>query len=856
MIFHGQPFEVVAVLENTGRAPFTEEHSLTLQFGGVSDAQRPVARLNPGETLSVTAPAKPVAAPGTAQVTCTATWHPLPAAEETIPAPAETVRAEGRFRVFAAPAQVPAERAMNRELQILGDTIVLQNQHARVILTEGGAGAVLFEVADAGGYRRLAAAPSLCELCLGDTPAELGKPEVGAIAGGCQVKLPVQGVAASITVRLRLSPGDGLLNVAVELNAAADIGVRALRGPAVLVGDGGRGEHKLTGLLPGLEYLAADEPSSSTRDFAPALALRLVPDPYKVCIPLMAVESEDGLVGLLWDQTAKWHAERFMASALFASPNFLDGQANHRLQLFVPSGPDLIQENQLLSTAPYALAAGQTMTLEQQVLLRPKGNVLDAIDAWTQIYHGLPEPQPHPRDFEAELALSRWGFMHSVWDEKTSKSRHCVGWPDQNAPNFATLLLTDALVTKDAAGAAEARRHAGEAGLASNNCCHIMRSTAPFVAGHLDGAYAALRAGVYGAIGGMGADGSWRYHPDAERTSLGEDGAAELGTCAGSASAIWRWARMTGDPEAIAAGRKALAFMDRFVVPAGAQGWECPIHEPDILAAAHAIRAYVDAFVTTGDAAYLTKATYWARSGLPFCYFWDDPAKPGMRYATIPVLGSTYFTHSWLGVPVQWCGLVYAYALQQLAPYDGSRDWKKVAEGITVSGMYQQFGDERPELKGCYPDGWYGRFTQRNAPFINPEDVILNYLALRGLDPEVQTAIAKVGNESFHLSSGARIGDVKLVDNSLTFTLTAPPGAVSCTMLPFVATPAAVALAGKPASTGPDLDAPGVNTMYDGGNAVLFLKVSHGADPVRVVVDGLRHGEPGMGAPKRSRTFP
>ncbi len=56
----------------------------------------------------------------------------------------------------------------------------------------------------------------------------------------------------------------------------------------------------------------------------------------------------------------------------------MDGQANHRLQLFVPAGPDLVKENQTLATQPFALAAGQKMTLEQQVLLRPSGTVLDA----------------------------------------------------------------------------------------------------------------------------------------------------------------------------------------------------------------------------------------------------------------------------------------------------------------------------------------------------------------------------------------------------------------------------------------------------------------------------------------------
>ncbi len=45
-----------------------------------------------------------------------------------------------------------------------------------------------------------------------------------------------------------------------------------------------------------------------------------------------------------------------------------------------------------------------------------------------------------------------------------------------------------------------------------------------------------------------------------------------------------RYARITGDREAQAAGERALAFMESFRVPRGAQGWECPVYEPDILA--------------------------------------------------------------------------------------------------------------------------------------------------------------------------------------------------------------------------------------------------------------------------------
>ncbi len=41
------------------------------------------------------------------------------------------------------------------------------------------------------------------------------------------------------------------------------------------------------------------------------------------------------------------------------------------------------------------------------------------------------------------------------------------------------------------------------------------------------------------------------------------------------------YARLTGDPRALAAGLRTLDYMKRFCVPRGAQVWEVPLHTPD-----------------------------------------------------------------------------------------------------------------------------------------------------------------------------------------------------------------------------------------------------------------------------------
>ena len=189
--------------------------------------------------------------------------------------------------------------------------------------------------------------------------------------------------------------------------------------------------------------------------------------------------------------------------------------------------------------------------------------------------------------------------------------------------------------------------------------------------------------------------------------------------------------------------------MDRFSVPRGAQTWECPLYEPDILAAAYAIGAYVEAHEMFGNKTYLKRAEHWAETGLPFLYHWHLPDRPGMQFASIPVFGTTFYTHSWIGVPVQWNGLVYAYYLQRLNQHTRDEKWRQVAEGITVSAMYQQWTEG--ELKGTYPDGFYGFCTEGKGPHLNPEDIMVNVYTLSDLDPGVKTAIAG----SIHLSSGA-----------------------------------------------------------------------------------------------------
>jgi hypothetical protein len=661
-------------------------------------------------------------------------------------------------------------------------------------------------------------------------------------AGGSALELTgaardADGVRWEMILHVALDPDRPLARLRYEWKAPKDRAVMALLGPNLYVGDGTTGDAKSWGLFPGLESLVGAEPSSNERDFAPNLADRRTPHPHKVTVPLMAVTigpdsqappeapgrffTPDSLkdqppltaaptlhaprstlhdpvtVALSWDPLQRWDGEHAFPSPRFSSPNSDEAMRNHRLALFLPSTPDFVKENADRAATPYSLQAGQTLTLEANLIVAP-GPATLALREWLRDAGGLPRPNPWPRSFQEELDVCRAGFLKTVWDEKTEKWRHCIDWAPTHAPGFAALLWLDSHVATDPAARRQSRdrvdlavrnmlRDGGAGLLSSQSACHILQWELPFLYGHLPQAMAAVDAQVRRLIQSQHPDGGWRYQPDnAQQADLGQAGDSVLGTCANRAATLLRYARITGDRAALEAGEKALRFMERFRVPRGGQTWECPMYEPDILAAAYAIRAYHDAWRVTGNPRWLHNAVYWAETGVPFVYLWSLPDKPMMLGATIPVFGSTFYTHSWLAVPVQWCGLVYAYHLWHLAedlervplpPADSPlplalnlfpADWKRVVELITVSAAWQQFGDG-PRV-GAYPDS-ISRFEQRNPAFLNPEDILVNVLALHSHDPDVKTARLKTARGEIVVSSGAGIEQLRASASELRFRL-------------------------------------------------------------------------------------
>jgi len=442
-----------------------------------------------------------------------------------------------------------------------------------------------------------------------------------------------------------------------------------------------------SGLFAGLEYLGKGEASSSTLDIETPEHVRFAPNRLMVTMPLMACVTDRAAVAVTWTDMSN--------QPVYASPNFFDGTPDHRMAL---RGTH-IKATIFVGHPDPAVAGGG---IEETIL-------------WAVNKQRLP-PLPFPAalrtdDEQAKLAISAlagplkgpagWG--------------HCAeaSWPRQPYADQASMIWR---LTGEAP---DLPRIAGGG-------AHVRNDAIWFVTGRA-AEWLKWRAGQAASlIKEQQPDGSFVYAGKYER---GHYEKTASGYCATKAALLLEHARLTGDVAARDAGLKTLDYMKRFDVPRGAQVWELSLHTPDILASAYLVWAYTRGYELTGKKEYLAEARRWALSGVPFVYLWGE--KPVMPYATIAVYGATNWqAPNWMGLPVQWCGNVYAYALVMLAPYDQTLDWAKLARGILLAG--EQMEAPTGPYAGCLPDSFALATQERRGPFINPCGLMSLRLALDG----------------------------------------------------------------------------------------------------------------------------
>ena len=434
------------------------------------------------------------------------------------------------------------------------------------------------------------------------------------------------------------------------------------------------------GLFAGLEYLDKGESSSSTLDIETAEHIRFAPDPLKVTMPLMAFVTDRATAAMTWEDMG--------LQPVYATPDFLDGAEGHR-------------------------AALRGKKIEATILVRKPAPLEEAI-LWAVGKCGLPPLPKPPRGPQAQADLCLKALNGPL---KTAEGwGHCAepGWPRRWFSDHASTIwrLTGEVP------AAPALVPGGS---------HIRNDAIYFVTGRADQWLAWKKAQTEKIIAGQQADGSWRYDGPYRRGHC-ED--TSSGLCAHNAMALLDYAWVSGDKAALAAGVRALDFVaQHFRSPLGAQTWECPLHTPDILASAMLVWGYTRGYELAGRKEYLDQARRWALSGVPFVYLWGQ--FPVMSYATIAVYGATNWkAPNWMGLPVQWCGYDYAYALALLAPYDNTLDWKRLAEGILITAEQMQCPDGT--FAGCEPDSFALAAQKRNGPMINPCAIVSLRMVLGG----------------------------------------------------------------------------------------------------------------------------
>lgn len=498
--------------------------------------------------------------------------------------------------------------------------------------------------------------------------------------------------------------------------------------------------NKQQALLAGVEYLD-NEPSSSEADLVGDQARRQVADTAKLTFPLMSVVSGDRYVAMAWEM----HRD---VAAAFDSPDRIFRSGGHLLGLIVPGSDGLNRdEGDLLPYEGRRLEPGQSIQVRAWILAGRGSDVTAPVRHYLAL-RGLPEVPSTGLDATGYFRLAARGWLDSEIRDG-DRFRHAVvgPFPSQPAADAAGYLAFLAgrvgdvsLAARLGALAPQALRRVPEAEWHASGVGHVRMPMVPLVYGAVEENRAAAVRNGRALLGRFEADGVVRYRaprtgPDYGRTHWTHEA---NGLTAQVVQSVLENAVFSGDAGLRESGLRHLRALGRFrgTVPRGAQTWEVPLHTPDILASAHLVRAYTLGYELSGDPQFLEEARHWAWTGVPFVYLWAPGPGPVGIYATTPVLGATqWVAPNWIGLPVQWCGLVYADALYRLAALDEEGPWKRLADGITASGVQQSYPASDRRFAGLLPDSFSLRAQQRNPANINPGTLQACAVRLFGAGP-------------------------------------------------------------------------------------------------------------------------
>lgn len=510
-------------------------------------------------------------------------------------------------------------------------------------------------------------------------------------------------------------------------------------------GLGSYGQRKQQALLAGAEYLVKDEVSSSELDVRGDNANRLSVDPIKLTFPLMALSVDGRWLSLSWDSSVR-------PATLFDVPDRQFHSGANLWALWLPGISESRFEGSLNVYRPLQVKANVPLTLHAVIAAGEGQTVVPAVQAAVARMETLPPPPAHALDFQDVLRLLAAGYLDSAANIN-HMWRHAVhdvpgSFPAMPAVDPIVFMAWLAQSTSDPQLAKRLRqeielampfvlekdtfRHVGHSVSAIH--VNLFFNRVEFWLDQLvNSAHSIFRqTREDGSIPYVKPKNSkhdyasthWTDHANGFTSARGQN--AAFAALASNAPQLRdRYLQWT---------RKLLELYGNDV-PRGGQTWEIPLHTPDILGAGSMLEHAMTAYQLSGDASFLEHASYWAWTGVPFVYL-DHPAQPygptGL-YGTIAVLGGTSWRNPfWIGLPVQWCGLVYrnsliryADLLAQLPAHRAQADfWRGLANGITLAGTCMLFPLTDKERQGLLPDFFVLKPQRSAGPAINPGTIL------------------------------------------------------------------------------------------------------------------------------------
>ena len=662
-----------------------------------------------------------------------------------------------------------------------GESITLQNAHLRLDLHKRRTGWGWGELFTAGG-KFMAVLDHFGELMLRDqeVPMRLEAAEYRRESGdfGQRLTFPVKSLIMKDLLRgtsfepwinypldlhclegevtITLAADQPVIHLSYRLKSNANQYARYVRGPWLKVGQDSFGSAKTDAILPGVEWLVGDEWSSGTDWFKDPWAMRWMPHPNKVAIPLMAASHGGAGIGLAWKPnqhvTGWFNYRRHHPQPVFASPNFIDRRNNHLMGLMVPDVEAESSENQVYAEPPLELHLDQRIEFDAELFV-VEGDSLDVVVDWVK-RHGLLKITPRWPLPEALDRIAR-AYNGHLWHEGrgwgTDQTANGVGpYP----PRFAERYIARNPGTPQAQALQAkidwCRQQPGYQDRQRRSLLNMTRDEQ-------------LKRGAE-LLSFQRADGAFTFEPDGRHwvkddfvvareylEPMGLAGDTALDITVLPATELLALADATGETAFREAARKALDVCLPMQRPEGGDFWETPLHAPNLLAAGHAAIAYYLGYRAFGDERYLRKAVHWIRCLLPFTHLWEPDDKP-MMYNTKPCLcSSDWYFANWVRDHVQWEVLeTFASSLQHGIDWgaiDPDIDWRRFHEGVTLAAVRWMLDHTRQKwlphnlpwtldlyrqgaLDDCFPDTHNTTTGNYGGAAILPDIIAVNLMGI------------------------------------------------------------------------------------------------------------------------------